>query len=343
MHERTVAFDDAAMFSIAIGWKAVNGAFLFADPGDAQNIRFFARFSALAVDLMKHPWSGIVEVYIDDSLAASIDLYSESGTTVDRFFIANDLPLATHSVKLVATGRKHPSSSAAQVYFREFILFAPAGEPGFSGRAKTERDANKYGPYIESLINAVPSTEWILDCGGGDRFFGNENVINFEYLKYKNADIFGDIHKAPFAPDSFSLIISQAVFEHLANPFEAANNMRRILKPGGIAYIEVAFMQPLHAVPYHFFNMTDWGLRELFKGCETIRTGWFGQLSGTIEWLFKSVKIDEKISLERYNSLIQEVRKLDELINYEELRSVASGMYILVRKPTVELESTGSW
>ena len=146
--------------------------------------------------------------------------------------------------------------------------------------------------------------------------------------------MFGDIHGLPFRDNTFSLVYSQAVFEHVANPFGAADELIRVTKPGGIILTEVAFMQPLHAVPYHYFNMTPWGVEELFKSCEVIERDWFGDLSFTVDWLLKSVNLPSKVPAKRLQRLIREFKDLDKKVTHDELRPAASGIYVVVRKPT---------
>ena len=64
----------------------------------------------------------------------------------------------------------------------------------------------------------------------------------------------------PFADNTFDAVISQAVFEHLQYPELAMQEIRRVLKPGGLVKIDTAFLQPEHGYPYHFFNVTETGL-----------------------------------------------------------------------------------
>ncbi|MFN9001249.1 MAG: class I SAM-dependent methyltransferase, partial [Holosporales bacterium] len=109
-------------------------------------------------------------------------------------------------------------------------------------------------------------------------------MLHFEYLPYQDPDVFGDGHALPFADDTFDAVFSQAVMEHMRDPYLAAREIARVTKPGGIIYVESAFMQPLHAVPYHFFNTTVWGIEALFNEANvtTAITEWFGPLSFSI-------------------------------------------------------------
>jgi ubiquinone/menaquinone biosynthesis C-methylase UbiE len=45
--------------------------------------------------------------------------------------------------------------------------------------------------------------------------------------------------KLPFADQTFDMVHSNHVFEHLADPLAAAREAYRVLKPGGVAFIEV--------------------------------------------------------------------------------------------------------
>ncbi|HXY44286.1 MAG TPA: class I SAM-dependent methyltransferase, partial [Acidimicrobiales bacterium] len=143
---------------------------------------------------------------------------------------------------------------------------------------------------------------------------------------------YGDIHRLPFRGETFDIVHSQAVFEHVANPFSAAQELIRVTKPGGLVLTEVAFLQPLHAVPYHFFNMTLWGVEELFADCEIVAADWFGPLSETISWLIDAAGLPQKVPVDRLDRIRTEFKEFDELISHEELKPVASGVHIAARK-----------
>jgi SAM-dependent methyltransferase len=60
------------------------------------------------------------------------------------------------------------------------------------------------------------------------------------------ASVLGDAHALPFADDTFDAVLTVKVFEHLDNPYVAAAEAARVLKPGGRLVGSVAFAEPFH-------------------------------------------------------------------------------------------------
>ena len=106
----------------------------------------------------------------------------------------------------------------------------------------------------------------ILDNGCGLRNIYYDNVVNFEIVDYPTTDVLGIGEKLPFQSNIFDAVFSLNVLEHVKNPFECANEIIRVLKPGGILYVVVPFLQPFHGYPNHYYNMTSSGLKNLFSG-----------------------------------------------------------------------------
>ncbi|MBD5778702.1 class I SAM-dependent methyltransferase [Pelagicoccus sp. NFK12] len=122
---------------------------------------------------------------------------------------------------------------------------------------------HQYPPELVGLIEQ--NDGWTLDCGSGSRDRTFDNVVNFEIQPYNGVDVVGTAEQLPFKDGTFDLVISLAVLEHVKDPKKVALEMQRVLKPGGLLWIDTAFLQPYHGFPAHYYNMTQQGLELLLE------------------------------------------------------------------------------
>jgi SAM-dependent methyltransferase len=120
------------------------------------------------------------------------------------------------------------------------------------------------------LIDELGPAELYLDLGSGIRPPESRfaNGVLLDAVHFPTVDIVSTLARLPFADNIFQLVVSHAVFEHVRDPMAMAAEIFRVLKPGGLAYIETAFMQPFHGDPDHFYNMTLPGLKHTFREFE---------------------------------------------------------------------------
>lgn len=118
--------------------------------------------------------------------------------------------------------------------------------------------------YDKDFMDVINSNDLVLDCGAGSRQFYFENVVNFEIAKYPSTDVLGVGEVLPFKDSTFDAVLSNAVLEHVKNPWLCASEILRVLKRGGELICCVPFLQPLHGYPHHYYNMSAQGLRNLF-------------------------------------------------------------------------------
>jgi SAM-dependent methyltransferase len=141
----------------------------------------------------------------------------------------------------------------------------------FIGEAKQVGPVSAH-PYNQSAVKLLEAVEaaggMALDCGAGRRDFTADHLVQIDVMPYPNVDVLCDAQALPFVDASFDLVMSFAVLEHVANPFEAAAEIMRVLKPGGIIYVDAPMVVTEHGYPSHFFNMTRSGLRKLFEGMD---------------------------------------------------------------------------
>lgn len=103
--------------------------------------------------------------------------------------------------------------------------------------------------------------------------FANKNIYNFDIQIGELVNVCGDAHILPFKDNSFDSVILQAVLEHVIEPKIVINESLRILKPGGVIYIEVPFLQGFHADPHDYQRFTLKGLDYLIKPSKKIASG----------------------------------------------------------------------
>ena len=127
-------------------------------------------------------------------------------------------------------------------------------------------------PMLE-FLNLFNDTQFILDAGAGLRKRPQKNVINLEIYDYPSTDILSTGQQLPFADNTFDAVLSIAVLEHVDDPMTCAAELLRVLKPGGLVFASVPFLQPEHGYPSHYFNATRFGLRRLFQGAELVHHG----------------------------------------------------------------------
>ena len=130
-------------------------------------------------------------------------------------------------------------------------------------------DTSKLGiPFIDE---ALASGKLVLELGAGNDACESPSLMKTDAFLYsKNLDCLADAHKLPFADSTFDYVYSLAVFEHLHSPWVVADEIRRILRPGGSVYVLAAFCQHVHGYPHHYFNMTNAGLSRLFDRFEAV-------------------------------------------------------------------------
>lgn len=153
------------------------------------------------------------------------------------------------------------------------LLFAPANVQIIS-KLEEPHFTHPYGDDAQALIQKYHRGV-VLDYGAGHTHPDRQhpNVVLHEAVHYDTVDVVSLTPRLPYRDNSFDAIISQAVFEHVPRPWETAAELHRVLKPGGEIHVDTAFMQPYHSDPFHFFNMTIPGVREIFKPFREVSVG----------------------------------------------------------------------
>jgi SAM-dependent methyltransferase len=121
------------------------------------------------------------------------------------------------------------------------------------------------------LLDQMPADARGLDLGSRSRI--REHAITLDMVAVPGVDIVGDAHQLPFDDDSFDYVWCNAVLEHVPYPMQVASEIGRILKPEGLAFIQVPFLENVHGWPDDYYRFTLQGLRVLFKDIEEVASG----------------------------------------------------------------------
>lgn len=206
-----------------------------------------------------------------------------------------------------------------------------------------------YDERIVEIIKANPG-KLFLDCGAGLRNVCYPNVINYEIVNYSTTDVLGVAEKLPFADNSLDGVISVAVLEHVKDPFRSAAEISRVLKPGGILFCAVPFLQPLHGYPHHYYNMTAEGIKNLFPGLQVedvyvplslhpiqaIRWMLFSYVNGLPEserHTFENLRVKDIFRLPQFESFYRKQIPYIHRLSKEAMSEVAAGHCLIARKP----------
>ena len=71
-----------------------------------------------------------------------------------------------------------------------------------------------------------------------------------------------DIHHIPFGDNHFDVVLCNHVLEHVNDDIQAMGEIKRVLKPGGWAILQVPFFSPVPEVTFEDATITDKRARE---------------------------------------------------------------------------------
>ena len=210
-------------------------------------------------------------------------------------------------------------------------------------RLTEPQNTHPYSEAILKVLEKIGDQGIVLDFGAGNtqKEYLKPNICYLEVQQYPFTDIVCNTPKLPFADNTFDGVISHAVFEHIPNPFITAKELYRILKPGGLIFIDTAFLQPFHSDPNHYFNMTIQGLRQIMSDFEEINSGilehhypsYSLMMLIRIIWPHLEQKQWKNRLADWHAFLVQEGDNLDEMLGEKGREILAAGVFFEGRKP----------
>jgi len=110
-------------------------------------------------------------------------------------------------------------------------------------------------PLIEKFL--MPKEYTGVDIEEGkfvDIILNAENLVNY------------------FGKETFDVVISTEMLEHVSNWRNVINNLKEVLKPGGYLYLTTCSKGfPYHSHPYDFWRYEVEDMKEIFKDFEIIK------------------------------------------------------------------------
>jgi SAM-dependent methyltransferase len=159
---------------------------------------------------------------------------------------------------------------------RSFLAVAP------ESFLVTERTRRR----VASLVSAAGERAKVINVGAGYTRLA-PHVINVEIFDSGETDVMASALDLPFADAAADLVILQGVLEHVENAQGAIEECLRILKPGGVFYTEMPFLQPYHECPIDVARSTRPGLARLCLPLTEIDSGIHIGPASTFTWMLR--------------------------------------------------------
>lgn len=207
--------------------------------------------------------------------------------------ITSDRSLFNPSAFVTRDTRDKPKHRAEPMELIKRCLFWTLALPPTQSRNVAARD--NYGllhGFLRERARSALTPVKVLVVGGGELGAGSAEILSDPAFEVIETDVYMsprtrvicDGHDLPFVDSSFDAVICQAVLEHVVDPWRVAAEIRRVLKPKGLVYSEIPFMQQVHGGAFDFTRFTLLGHRRLWRHFEEIRSGAQGGPGMALIW-----------------------------------------------------------
>ncbi|HYE65973.1 MAG TPA: class I SAM-dependent methyltransferase, partial [Pyrinomonadaceae bacterium] len=141
---------------------------------------------------------------------------------------------------------------------------------------------------VSELVAAVGDRATILNIGAGYTRL-SERVINVDIFDSGTTDVIASALALPFPDATADLIILQGVLEHVEDADSAIAECHRVLRPGGLFYTEMPFLQPYHESPIDVRRSTRPGLAHLCSPLTEVDSGIHIGPASTLAWIIREL------------------------------------------------------
>lgn len=116
----------------------------------------------------------------------------------------------------------------------------------------------------------------VLDAGAGSapyrRFFDHVTYETADFAQvsktYGHLDYVCDLAAIPVEDERFDLIVCTQTLEHIPEPGRVLAEFRRVLKPGGQAWLSAPLFYEEHEQPYDFYRYTRFAWQRMADDAE---------------------------------------------------------------------------
>ena len=201
---------------------------------------------------------------------------------------------------------------------------------------------------LMEFLNEYRTDGYTLDIGCGDQLYKElfPNSICVDIDGNRNPDVIADVHNMNQLWDNvFDCILCTEVLEHCYDPWRAADEMFRVLKPNGILLVSTRFVYPLHDTPQDYYRFTKYGLKHLFRNYHLLELREEAAPIETMGILYQRLAFQTELK-KPFSRLLWFFlaefygRKRKKLIQYGNLRHagkpeniITSGYYMALQKP----------
>ena len=117
----------------------------------------------------------------------------------------------------------------------------------------TYHDSGVVKAELTKLLGTLGEGERGLNVGSGEGDHG-QKVVNLDVDPSTSINCVGNALNLPFADGAFEIVLSQETVEHVPDPFRAVREMARVLRSGGILYLQAPFVIGYHPDPEDYWR-----------------------------------------------------------------------------------------
>lgn len=129
-------------------------------------------------------------------------------------------------------------------------------------------------PQVDAVLRRTTPKSRVIDLGAGGRQI-SPGVLCVDFVPFANTGLVADVHHLPFRDGSADCIFATGLLEHVEDHRQVLSEIARVLRPGGLAHVELPFLQQYHEDPIDCRRLTVDGLEREMKrvGLGAVKSG----------------------------------------------------------------------